>query len=374
MRPQNLTIIQSPTEPCDGLRLVALTPSGNLVTIWSGSPPSIPPGIHPCIAQALERGSGEIGLCWIEERGGQHVLQDLPLPMPLDNAIAICVQLADALAALHSRGLTHGRTELSSVAISPSGTPMWIGTGRQDSSTVDDISGLKTIGSQLNPDVPLQSEAMSAASLAALWREHLNPHQNIRPWLAQHRPVMADTHTPLRLELMPLGLVDEVQPDLGQEPHGHGILDRWKTDDDEFTDDPTVSVDAGALHTQTRQHILNSLFQTLDEAVESKNQTNVPPSFRNQIQREALDPIPTLNGIDHGTLHNPGDQIERTAGKSHPDITHPSTTDSEETTGLTGAIPTQQSIVTGLLVATVLGMLGAAIMLALVWIIIGDVF
>jgi len=375
MRPQTFTIIQTAHEPNDGLGLVALTQSGEFVTIWTGEPPAIPTGIHPCIAQPLERGSGDIGPCWIEERCGQQVLSDLPLPIPIHGAISICVQLADALAALHAHNLTHGSADITTVAISLGGLPMWIGTGRKEGSVQDDIDALLAIGAQLNPDIPPLSKVNSAASLAAQWREHLTTPSSLSPWLAKHPPNTSDTHTPLSLDLIPMGLLDEVQPDLGDDSQGRGILDRWKTgEDDEFTDDPTVSVAVGALHSQTRQHILNSLYQALDSAVGSGGSTSPPASFRSDLNSEPLDPIPTLNGIEHGNIHNPGDKTERTADVSHPDITRPTTANMEDTTGFTGGIPIQQSMRAGLLMVAVLGMLGAAIMLTLVWLIIGDVF
>ena len=46
----------------------------------------------------------------------------------------------------------------------------------------------------------------------------------------------------------------------------------------------------------------------------------------------------------------------------------------EETTGFTGPAPIHQSVVTGLLMAAVLGMVGAAVMLILVWAILGEIF
>ena len=375
MRPQTFTVIQTSNDPNDELGLVALTQSGEFVTIWSGDPPAIPPGIHPCLAQALERGSGEIGPCWIEERCGQQVLADLPTPIPIHGAISICVQLADALAALHAHERTHGSVGPSSVAISVGGHPMWIGTGRKQGSTQSDIDDLLALGTHLNPQIPKPSNIRSAASLAAQWREHLTTPSSLSPWLAKNPPKTTDTHTPLSLKLIPLGLLDEVQPDLGDDPQGRGILDRWKTgEDDEFTDDPTVSVAVGTLHTQTRQHILNSLYQALDSAVDSSGSNLLPASFRAELSEEPLDPLPTLNGLEHGPIHNPGDKDERTADVSHPEITRPTTANMEDTTGFTGGIPTPQSVMTGLLMAAVLGMLGAAIMLALVWLIIGDVF
>ena len=376
MPSQTFTVIQNPTESCDGLGLVALNSAGDLVTIWSGEPPAIPPGIHPRIAQALEQGGGDIGPCWIEERSGQQVLADLPLPIPLSGAISLCIQLADALAALHARGLAHGWAGLDSVVISKSGTPMWIGTGRQKGSSDEDIAALQAMSLALNPAMPDLAHVSTAASLAAQWRESQQPTQEFRPWLANHPPSSAETHTPVTLDLIPLGTLDEVQPDLGEDTQGRGILDRWRTGEDEgdLTDDPTVSVDAGAIHAQTRQHILNSLFQALDAAVDAQPATTSTVSFQVDFSEESLDPTPTLNGLDHGLIHNPGGQRERTADVPHPEITHPTADRMDDTTGLTGAIPIQQSVMTGLLMAAVLGMLGAAVMLTLVWLIIGDVF
>ena len=376
MPSQTLTVIQHPTDPSDGSGLVAITKSGKLVTIWSGRPPDITPGVHPSVARAMEQGGGDMGPCWIEERNGQPVLADLPLPMPISGAISVCIQLADGLAALHARGFCHGHIGLHAVTLSKSGTPMWIGTGRKRGSIDGDVSALQAMSDALHPSMPQSSHLTSAASLAAHWRESFQPDDTLHSWLSEHTPKTPDSRTPMSLDLFPLGLMDEVQPDLGDDRHGRGILDRWKTgeDGDELTDDPTVSVDIGAVHTQTRQHILNNLFQTLDSALGENATLQVPPSFKSEILSEHLDPTPALNGLEHGLIHNPGGVRERTGDISHPDITRPVAQNMDDTTGITGSTPIHQSVLTGLLMAAVVGMLGAAIMLTLVWLIIGDVF
>ena len=81
--------------------------------------------------------------------------------------------------------------------------------------------------------------------------------------------------------------------------------------------------------------------------------------------------------MEHGTLHNPLNQAEQTAEIPQPEVTSPSFDLSDETTGVTGRtddVPIQASVMNGLLWATVIGMIGAAVMLLAVWLIIDGVF
>ena len=128
----------------------------------------------------------------------------------------------------------------------------------------------------------------------------------------------------------------------------------------------------GAHHSQTRQHVLSELFSALDAAIADPH--SPAPDFRRALSNEPLDPLVALNGLSHGSIHNPQSVSERTAEVSVPEITAPSMNMVEETTGFTGPAPIHQSVVTGLLMAAVLGMVGAAVMLILVWIILGEVF
>jgi hypothetical protein len=57
-----------------------------------------------------------------------------------------------------------------------------------------------------------------------------------------------------------------------------------------------------------------------------------------------------------------------------PEITRPTTDSLEETTGAAPSESISQHFFTRLLLTAVLGMVGAAIMLLLVWLIIGGVF
>ena len=92
------------------------------------------------------------------------------------------------------------------------------------------------------------------------------------------------------------------------------------------------------------------------------------------MSAEPLDPLVALNGLRHDSIHNPQSVSERTAEVSTPETTTPSLHMTDETTGSTGLAPIQQSVLTGLLMAAVLGMVGAAVMLTLVWVILGEVF
>jgi hypothetical protein len=287
-------------------------------------------------------------------------------------AIQIAAQLADGLAALHASGQIHGAIEAQAVVLAPGGAPAWIGAGRTAGSPEADVEALIGLLTTLVEHPPQLQPTGSAASLAARLREHLDNPASLAPWLAHQQPQAPSEQTQVVLQLVPMGQLDEVQPDIGADATGRGLLDRWRplTSDLEYTEDPTDAVDIAQIHTQTRQHVLSALFTALDAAVDTPHSPPASPALRTLLQSEPLDPIPTINGLAHGPIHNPVGTTERTA--DIVERTQPTPETTEETTGVTGG--GSQSVITGLLFAAVLGMAGAIIMLALVWLIIGDVF
>ena len=146
-----------------------------------------------------------------------------------------------------------------------------------------------------------------------------------------------------------------------------------------FRRDPTDTAEFSRHEQPTHHALLGRVSSLLDSAEARHTEAFEPPGshFRNFLLSEPLDPLPLSNGLPHGLLHNPSDHTEQTAEVSQPDITNPSLepfSDTTGSTGQTGDIPIQASVLTGLLWATVIGMIAAAIMLLAVWLIISGVF
>ena len=95
--------------------------------------------------------------------------------------------------------------------------------------------------------------------------------------------------------------MDEIQPEIGEDAEGRGLLDRWDHTDDhaDRSDDSTESVAVGAHHSQTRQHVLSELFSALDAAIADPH--SPAPEFRRALSTEPLDPLVPLNGLQAST-------------------------------------------------------------------------
>ncbi len=374
MPSNNLTVTRTLPTADGSVAMFAIIDQDTRVIVWLGTAPDTASAAHPSIGRVLGRGRVELGPCWWEERSSDRCLGDLDLPIPEPMALAIGVQLADSLAALHAAGIVHGAIDTNAALIAPSGACSWVGVGRVSGSKDHDVAALMTLLMDLGIEDDLPVGSLSAAALVAKLREHPMAPGGLGRWLKEQPPPPTQTATTLMMDMTQEGVMDEIQHELGEDAEGRGLLDRWQHEDtgSELTDDPTESVALSAHHVQTRQHILSELFQTLDAAMASPQSPS--PAFRRALMTEPLDPTVALNGLQHGTIHNPLSVSERTAEVSAPEVTAPSAQMVDETTGFTGPAPLQQSVVTGLLMAAVLGMVGAAIMLALVWLILGDVF
>jgi len=376
MAHHTLKIIRSYATPDGSSATEALMLNGDRVTVWSGAPPDVEPSLHPVLARSLGQGQGPDGPCWVEHRPGPWTLSSIREDIDRAAAIHIAAQLADGLASLHARSKVHGGIDLESVVLSPSGTPFLIGAGRIKGSPEGDVASLINLLDALTDTPTMQPRPRTAASLAAKLREHTKAPPSLASWLAARPTEDVSDATQLTLQLIPVGFLDEVQPDIGSDAVGTGLLDRWKPVhlDDELTDDPTETVDFQTAHTQSRQQLLSALLLALDRAVESEPSAPSAPLLRRHLTADPLDPIPTLNGLPHGRIHNPVGHAERTADVSMPEITRPTTDSLEETTGAAPSESISQHFFTRLLLTAVLGMVGAAIMLLLVWLIIGGVF
>jgi hypothetical protein len=354
----------------------ALSADGARVTIWPGLPSLIPVGIHPLLPTAIGSGEMDGGPVWIEHRPGRHLLTNLLNTSSQSDLLLWTAQIADALAALHAHGRCHGGIEAQVVVLNDGATPFLVGAGRQNGSVEEDIAATAALLSSASIETTELAGLDSAAALGARIREMAVHSEEQTP---VQLPVRPDP-TPVRTEsmlLIPLGATDEVQHDIGADATGKGLLDRWSSTDsgDELTEDPTESVDRSIMHINSRQPLLAALEHHMGEAIAKLDNNGIAPSaeFREMILREPPDPLPIPEGLPHGRLHNPGGEAERTA-----EVTGTNTIgeaqSTEETTSVSHTGSVQPPLLTGLLTATVLGMVGAAIMLGLVWLTIGGVF
>ena len=348
----------------------ATNSQGEPVIVWEGPAPEVP----DALSRVVGTGSVDARPCWLESRPSNHCLADLQLPLPELLARTVAVQLTEDLSRLHTAGVTHGAIDRHAVLVGADGVCTWIGAARTEGSTPDDIGALLALLQELGVTTDSLTGLTSAASIALHLRGQASSPADWLEWLRLHPPQPPPSDTTGTLRLSPLALMDEVQPEIGEDAEGRGLLDRWDHTDDhaDRSDDSTESVAVGAHHSQTRQHVLSELFSALDAAIADPH--SPAPEFRRALSTEPLDPLVPLNGLPHGAIHNPQSVAERTAEVSAPEVTAPSLNMVDETTGFTGPAPIQQSVVTGLLMAAVLGMVGAAIMLILVWLILGEVF
>ena len=389
MAETTLTVLRT-RELSDGsMAIEARTPEDQTVTVWQGTPRYPAPCDHLGLADPLFRATTNGEPVWIENRPGLWLLADLAQPLNAATSIWLVCRVVDALARLHSLGRVHGSVSEETVIIQSDGSPCLIGLGRRDGSPADDLADAMALLRRLHPFDRLPVDVPSASSLAAALRETamdsgLNECPvDVSNRLIAHRPPPDVPGQRLALQVAPLGLSDEVLPELGEDSVGRGLLDRWSSstmgERGEQTDDPTETQGFATEDLRLHHDLIGRIHAALDAAEERYQSAYSPPgaSFRNHIVNETIDPLPTANGIDHGPIHNPHDRTEQTAELSASDITNPSLPPigaMTATTGNTDGLPIQQSVLTGLLWATVVGMMAAAVMLLAVWLIISGVF
>ena len=380
-----LTIQRTHPLPEGDTALEARMPDGQRVTVWPGYPRYKTATNHPWLAEPLLDGTNGDQPVWVETRPGPWSLPDLHDPMDEATALELVCGVADALGTLHATGRAHGSVREDHIVLHSDGSPCLIGIGRFEGNPQQDIEQAIALLQRLFPDEWASEGTLSASGLAARLREraierHL-PESRLAALLAEQGfPRAAETQT-ITLNAIPMGPSDEVQPDIGLDSAGRGLLDRWAPleTSGELTDDPTDTAEISRHDQPTHHALLGRVSSLLDSAEARHTETFAPPGshFRNFLLSEPLDPLPLSNGLPHGLLHNPSDHSEQTAEVSQPDITNPSLepfSETKESTGQTGDIPIQASVLTGLLWATVIGMMAAAIMLLAVWLIISGVF
>ena len=113
----------------------------------------------------------------------------------------------------------------------------------------------------------------------------------------------------------------------------------------------------------------------MGEAIAQLDNKGISPDaeFRTLILSEMPDPLSLPEGLPHGEIHNPEGDAERTAEVPHA-LTFTDSTAGDETTGVTNTASIQAAVIDRLWAAVLVGMLGAVIMLLLVWAVIDDVF
>ena len=372
---QVFDILREHATATGGLAYEARSADGTRVTIWSGVSATGSTNIHPLIPGTIGSGTLDDAPIWIELRPGRLVLAKVLEKANRLDRVHWAAQICDAVAALHAIGKVHGCIDEHNVIIDDAGVPFLIGHGQSNGTTEMDLAAIHLLTRTLAPKIELPNEQPSAAALSARLREYAST-------LEERTPIQltADADPPLlrtiSIELIPTGPMDEVRVDIGHDAVGPGLLDRWSQpeDPDELTEDQTESVDRSLLHTQTQQSIEAAVDHALADIVEQLDNKgiSVGADFRTMILGEAPDPLPIPEGLPHGRIHNPKGDAERTAEVPHA-LNFPDNTANEETTGITNTASIQPALLTGLWAAVLVGMLGAMIMLLLVWGIIGGV-
>ena len=354
----------------------ALDPNGVRVTIWPGLPDPIPPNVHPALPEAIGSGEMEGQPVWIEHRPGAIVLEDILIRISITEGLEWLAQICDAATALHARDRTHGNISAKHIVLSSSGQPFLIGTGQQPGGVPSDLEDLIALAKKLAPLASLTTAIESSAALSTKLRETLNRLPEKTP-VQLPKPNDASPVRTADIDLLPLGSTDEILIDMGADPETPGLLDRWEhfDQDDEFTEDPTESADRSMLQTRNPDTIVASLDQHFEGIIELANNRGIAPDedYRQLILTAPTDPLPIPEGLPHGPLHKPQGDAERTAEVS---IDSP-TSDAEgqeETTGMTNTAAIPPLYMTGLLTAAIAGMLGAIIMLIVVWLSIDGAF
>lgn len=366
-----------------GQAMEGRTNAGQRITVWAGRPLFDAVGDHPGLAMPLWVGTHNDEEVWIESRPAPWCLLDIEEPLGETNALDLVCRIADALASLHAMGLHHGSLREDSIVVHSDGSPCLIGIGRRQATAAEDVQGTLELLQRLHPFDDLPDALTSASGLAAKLREMAIKREHSASDLAarlaaQGRPIATEEQQ-INVAAVRVGLSDEVQPELGSDTVGRGILDRWApiTDDGDLTEDPTETGARIQVEHHNHQQLLGRITDQLHRIRQELNDGFEPPGshFRNHLLNETLDPLPVPNGLVHGPVHNPANSAEQTAELSVPESTNPSPIGFDDTTGNTeGESAIQPSVLTGLLWATVVGMLLAGVMLLAAWLIISGVF
>lgn len=333
--------------------------------LWSGPPPeqNLPP--HPGLArrQSCAEESGEVG--WLELTAAGVLLADLAPPLHPIEAAELFAAIADAVAALHAAGMSHGGLTADRIHLDRLGHPTLLGAGLDSTEDTDaDTDALHTLWQAWCEEGPLMTTA-SAADIA----------EGLRVWLSVTEGTTAVLPTLIaeqlrdrsgeHLTLLPglaTGPVDEIGMDIGPDDSAGGLLDplTWSG----VTGEPTSTVDrddenTGALQENTRSNAPRTalLSQLLDFSHEQPAADRfiegVPAAtLRTLIATETLDPLPSPDGLSSrpdSLIHNKDpDWEENTATAIRADAppiqtTPPPPQDGEPTLGHTDSAPPEHT-------------------------------
>lgn len=196
-----------PADAGDVVRFGLLAEAGR-VALWPGRPPE-PDIQHPCIAPLVPdvEVEGEPGYAERLPDGVRLVEQELP-----DEALYryVAARVLRALEALHQSGVTHGAVGERTVFLSTSGEVVLFGRGRTPGTVSGDVLAAMAL---LPPGADITMPGLVAHATAQFVEERVEPDARARlaAWVRQSR-----------------GRVEEVLPDLGEEPDATGLLDRYE--------------------------------------------------------------------------------------------------------------------------------------------------
>ncbi|MDG1484485.1 MAG: hypothetical protein P8R54_33170 [Myxococcota bacterium] len=308
--PRQFLIVRVLETPQRCVVLVAADQPEEQAMLWSGPPPeqNLPP--HPGLArrQSCAEESGEIG--WLELTTAGVLLSELTPPLHPIEAAELFAAIADAIAALHAAGMSHGGLTADRVHLDRLGHPTLLGAGLD--STEDpsaDIGALHMLWQAWCLEGPLMTtvSAGDAAESLRVWLSVTESTAAVLPTLIAEQ---LHDRSGERLTLLPglaTGPVDEIGMDIGPDESAGGLLDplTWSG----VTGEPTSTVDrddesTGALQEDTRSNAPRTalLSQLLDFSHEQPAADRfiegVPAaSLRTLIASETLDPLPNPDGL-----------------------------------------------------------------------------
>jgi hypothetical protein len=319
---------------------------GARVNIWPGPLPDLPMATHPLVAMpiGLVQLDGQPG--WLEQRPAGVLLSDLAGDLTAVDTALIIAQVADALGALHARGLAHGQLAPNRVVISMNGTPVLIGAGVTAGTDSEDLkAALGLLQCSSTPLLP--PAASSAAALAASLRELASPVVPLSSTLREQIECAMLPPLPsqqrIELEVASLTHHDEVQPDLGPDERIRGLLDPWSStgSSGELSEDHTETISASELAEQGQQAMLERLSELYARADLSgrfeQNEGTPCEATRALLSTEPLDPIPPVDGVQSQTDAIPEAESTVEVTQEAPNHGPSSVPIPRETTGWRGA-------------------------------------
>ena len=130
---------------------------------------------HPNIAQVfgLEKGSGEFRAIAMEFVDGPTLAERIAGPMPLDDAIPIALQIAEALESAHDHGIVHRDLKPANIKVRPDGTVKVLDFGLAKALLAATDSGVGAISN--SPTIT--SPAMTHAGVILGTAAYMSPEQ-----------------------------------------------------------------------------------------------------------------------------------------------------------------------------------------------------